>query len=257
MLDLNYAAAEREILKFIRKTVREAGAKGVVVGLSGGVDSSVVGALCVRALGKDRVVGLLLPSDFTPHDDIEDASTLADTWGVIHHRVNISKIAEQFYSSMELGADKISRANVQARIRMVLTYYVANSLDLLVAGTGDKSEEILGFFSKFGDGGVDFLPIAHLYKTQVRALGARLGLPERVFNKPASPQLWPGHRAADELPSDYDKLDPLLYYLFDAKLPPSRAAKKAGASPEIVKGVMTMHRTSAHKRSLPPMVKPW
>jgi len=203
------------------------------------------------------VTALLLPSDFTPASDVQDAEAMAAQWGVRTYRANVSGIADKFLAAFELEGDRIARANIQARVRMVLGYYVANSLGLLVAGTGDKSEDLLGFFTKFGDGGVDFLPIAHLYKTQVRALGARLGIPQRVVNKPASPQLWPGHRAADELPADYDKLDPLLCYIFDKKLPLAAAAKKAGLGRDTAKEVVRMHLSSAHKRAVPPMVRPW
>jgi len=197
-----------------------------------------------------------MPSEFTPEEDLEDAAALAKTWGVRTFRANISRIVDQFYSALDVGRDRIAKANVQARVRMVLCYYVANTLGLLVAGTGDRSESSVGFFTKHGDGGVDFLPIAHLYKTQVRALGAKLKIPERMVAKTASPRLWPGHRAADELPADYDRLDPLLYYLFDAKLSPAVAARKAGVKPEMARRVLEMHTDSAHKRALPPMVRP-
>jgi NAD+ synthase len=257
ILGINYPSAEREILRFIRRTVREAGAKGVVLGLSGGIDSAVVGALCVKALGKERVTVLIMPSDFTPEADTEDAKALASKWGVKTHIANVSLIAEALSSTFGIEGGKIPRANVQARIRMVLNYFVANSFGLLVAGTGDKSEDLLGYFTKFGDGGVDLLPIAHLYKTQVRELGKKLGLPERIVNKPASPQLWPGHTAAEELPADYERLDPLLFYLFDAKLPLAAAVKKAGVGTDLARAVMKLHRSSAHKRRMPPMVKPW
>lgn len=254
-LDIDYASAEREILGFIRKIVKGSGAKGVVLGLSGGIDSAVVGALCVKALGKERVTALLMPAAFTPRADIEDAAALAKLWGVRTYRAEVSGIAERVYAAVELEGSRVSRANVLARVRMALNYYVANSLGLLVAGTGDKSESLLGYFTKLGDGGVDFLPIAHLYKTQVRRLGARLGIPERVVTKPASPQLWPGHTAAEELPADYDRLDPLLHYLFDEKMPPAAAARKAGVGLELARAVMKLHRASAHKRALPPMVR--
>lgn len=257
ILKVNYPSAEREIVSFIRRIVRDAGAKGVVLGLSGGIDSAVVGALCVKALGKEKVTVIIMPSDFTPAADTEDAKALASNWGVKTYLTNISLIAQALSGALGFDGGKIPMANVQARVRMVLNYFVANSFGLLVAGTGDKSEDLLGYFTKFGDGGVDLLPIAHLYKTQVRELGRSLGLPERVVNKPASPQLWPGQTAAQELPADYDRLDPLLYYLFDAKLSPTAAAKKAGVGADIARAVMKLHLSSAHKRRTPPMVKPW
>jgi NAD+ synthase len=251
-LAFDEAAETRRILSFIRRTVRKAGARGVAVGLSGGVDSAVVGALCVKALGSERVVAVQMPSKYTPAADERDAEALVRKWGVRTVRVEISALADELVSSLGCRPGRIAKANVQARIRMTILYCVANSENLLVAGTGDRSEEATGFFTKFGDGGVDFLPIAHLYKTQVRALGAHLGLQRDVFDKPASPQLWSGHTAAEELPADYDKLDIVLYYLFDAKLPAREAASRAGMDPSVVERVLGMHRQTAHKRALPP-----
>ena len=251
-LSLDPAKEIARITKFIRGTVKAAGAEGVVVGLSGGVDSAVVGALCVRALGKDRVTVVLMPSKFTPQADVEDAEVLAYTWGVRVKRVEISPLADSITSSFDFEPGRVPSANVQARTRMVILYFLSNSSNLLVAGTGDRSEELLGFFTKFGDGGVDFLPVAHLYKTQVRALGRHLGLPERVVTKPASPGLWPGHTAAEELPADYDALDPLLCFMFDRGLTPREAAKRSGVTPPLARKAMEMHEKTEHKRSLPP-----
>lgn len=251
ILKIDAAKETRRIARFVSETVRDASADGVVVGLSGGVDSAVVGALCVRALGKEKVTAMLMPSRFTPAGDLEDAEVLAYTWGVRVKKVEISSLTDSLISAFDFDSDRVARANVQARVRMAILYLVSNTEHLLVVGTGDRSEELLGFFTKWGDGGVDFLPIAHLYKTQVRALGKHLGLPEKVVNKPASPGLWPGHTAAEELPADYDKLDPLLYYLFDRKLPPTKAAAKAGATLVMAKEVLEMHRKTEHKRSVP------
>ena len=125
----------------------------------------------------------------------------------------------------------------------------------LVAGTGDRSEILIGFYTKYGDGGVDFLPIAHLFKTQVRELGAQLGLPRNIVAKPSSPQLWPGHRATDEIPADYDKLDLVLHHVFDRRASARTAAAKAGVERSVVDEVLDMHRRSEHKRSLPPGLK--
>jgi len=257
ILKLDYASVEKEIVDFIAKVVREPGAKGVAIGLSGGIDSAVVGALCVKALGKDKVVALLMPSEYTPEEDIADAKNLVASWGVRAHVFNISGIASQFFSSVDVEGDKVAKGNAHARLRMMTNYYVANVMKLLVAGTGDRSEDLLGFFTKYGDGGVDFLPIAHLYKTQVRALGQHLGLPDRIVEKPPSPRLWPGHLATDELPADYATLDPVLYCLFDAKMQPDVAAREAGVSRSVVDSVLRMHRESQHKRSYPLMLRPW
>jgi NAD+ synthase len=258
-LSLDYEKVEEEILRFIRKIVADAGAKGAVIGLSGGIDSAVVGALCVRALGKDKVVGILMPVSHTPVKDTEDGRAMAKKWGIKLYEVGIDSIFDSFVTSMPefKGENKIAKANVKARIRMVINYNIANSHGMLVAGTGDKSEDLIGFFTKFGDGGVDFLPIAHLYKTQVRELGAHLGLPRSVCTKPSSPQLWPGHRAVDEIPIEYERLDPVLSGLFDEKLPPKEVAERTGVDLKVVEDVVKRHRASAHKRSYPPMLGTW
>jgi NAD+ synthase len=241
-----------KIASFIQRVVAEASAKGAVVGLSGGIDSSVTGALCVKALGRKNVIGLLMPSDHTPKEDIQDALALAETWRIRSEQIRISKAVRALKETAKIAGTRIARANVEARVRMVILYYYANSLGYLVAGTDDKSENTIGFYTKFGDGGVDFLPISHLYKTQVRELGAHLGLPRRLVQKPASPQLWPGHKATDEIPADYDRLDMALHYLFDLKRTPREAAAKAGITLSAVEKIMQMHRRSEHKRKMPP-----
>jgi NAD+ synthase len=251
-LRIDAARETEKITSFIGKVVGEALANGVVVALSGGIDSSVVGALCTRAVGRGKVLGLFLPSDHTPKEDMDDARSLAQSWGIRTETVKISKIAATLTESAHEEGTKIAKANVEARVRMTICYYFANTMGYLVVGTGDKSEELLGFFTKGGDGQVDFLPIAHLYKTQVRQLGAHLGLPRRVVEKPASPQLWPGHKAADELPADYDRLDPVLHSLFDLKERPREAAARGKVPVDVVKRALEMHDRTAHKRSMPP-----
>jgi NAD+ synthase len=257
-LALDYSEAEAEILEFIRKVVLNAGASGAVVGLSGGIDSSVVGCLCVRALGREKVIGIMMPASHTPKQDVKDAAALAKDWGIKNYEVGIDQISSAFLGSIPLkGKSRLAEANVKARTRMVINYYFANTLGMMVAGTGDRSEDMIGYFTKFGDGGVDFLPIAHLYKTQVRQLGAHLGLPAHVVQKPASPQLWPGHRATDEIPIEYERLDLVLHGLFDLKLQPEEVAERCGVALRTVELVLRKHRESAHKRVFPPMLRGW
>lgn len=172
-LDLDAAADE---IAFIRTTVGASGASGVVVGLSGGVDSSLVVVLCVRAIGAQKVLGLIMPAAFTPESDLDDARELASSLGVRTHEIRIDPIAEAFAKTLgiehEAMSQRIPVANILARIRMIILYYYANLNNLLVVGTGDRSEDLIGYFTKYGDGGADLLPISHLYKTQVRALAS-------------------------------------------------------------------------------------
>jgi len=247
-----------ETLKFIRKVVEEANASGVVVGLSGGVDSSLTAALCTRALGRERVLGILMPTSFTPKEDIEDAYEMAEMLGIRIRRVDIDGICEAFLKAMGFSGEspemKMPLANLRARIRMVILYFYANAYNMLVAGTGDLSESLIGFFTKYGDGAADFLPIAHLYKTQVRKLAEYLGIPKRIAFKPSSPQLYPGHKLLDEVPIDYDELDPVLVGLFERGLPPEQVSEETNVPLEIVLDIKSRHEKTRHKRELPPRI---
>ncbi|MEM2873004.1 MAG: NAD+ synthase [Nitrososphaerales archaeon] len=256
-LRIDCQKAEHEILEFIKKMVREANAKGVIVGLSGGIDSSVVAALCVKALGSNRVLGLLMPDrGITPASDVKDAKNLASKLGIKTYTIHIDAVVKTFLDSIPLeNKDRIPIANLRARIRMVIDYFFANSLDYLVVGTGDRSEALIGYFTKYGDGGVDFLPIVHLYKTQVRQLGKCLGLPENIVNKPSSPRLWKGQRATDEIPVDYDTLDLILYAMFDLKMGDKEIASELKVPLEIIREVKRRYNKSMHKRVYPPSLR--
>ncbi|MEM3436942.1 MAG: NAD+ synthase [Nitrososphaerales archaeon] len=256
-LKIDCQKTENEIIEFIRKIVKDANARGVVVGLSGGIDSSVTVTLCVRALGPDRVIGLLMPDPgITPVSDVKDAKNLASKLGIKIYTIHIDAIVKAFLDSIPLKSkDRIALANLRARIRMIINYFFANSLDYLVVGTGDRSEALIGYFTKYGDGGVDFLPIVHLYKTQVRQLGKYLGLPENIISKPSSPRLWKGQKATDEIPIDYDILDLILYAMFDLKMRDSEIALKLNIPLKIVQEVQRRYNESIHKRTYPPSIR--
>ncbi len=259
LFKLNLEETTNEIIEFIRKIVKNANASGVVLGLSGGVDSSLVAALCVRALGKEKVLGVIMPTEFTPPQDIEDARDLAELLGIRTELVNIHDIEEAFFRGLHCvqkdPKHKIPMANIRARIRMVILYYYANLNNYLAAGTGDRSEALIGYFTKYGDGAADFLPIRHLYKSQVRELARHLGVPERIACKPSSPQLYPGHKVTDEIPLAYEKLDPVLVGLFDLKLPPKEVSRRTGVPLKVINEVLRRFTASKHKREYPPAVK--
>lgn len=259
VLEIDPVKVTNEITKFIRKIVKEANTDGVVVGLSGGLDSSVVAELCVRALGQDSVLGILMPAEFTPKEDIEDAKELGRQLGIKTLLINIQEIVESFFRALHCDRknvkQKIPMANIHARARMVILYYYANLRNYLVAGTGDRSEALIGYFTKYGDGAADFFPIIYLYKTQVRKLAEHLGIPERIVCKPSSPQLYPGHKATDEIPLNYDRMDPVLVGLFDHGFPPTKVSQITGVPIEVVKEVMQRFNTSKHKREYPPMIR--
>ncbi|MEM1550991.1 MAG: NAD+ synthase [Candidatus Bathyarchaeia archaeon] len=256
---LDFEKTINEITNFIKDTVNGSNASGIVLGLSGGIDSSLVAALCARALGGDRVLGIIMPTSFTPKEDIEDAIKLARTLGIRYKIQNIDEICGSFIRSLGIDpADpkvKMPLANLRARVRMVILYFYANLYNYLVAGTSDKSEYLIGFFTKYGDGAADFFPIRHLYKTQVRELAAYLGLPERIVKKPSTPQLYPGHKITDELPVDYLIIDPILVGLFEKKLTHEEVSRILDVPREIVEDIMHRHFRSMHKRLHPPALE--
>ncbi|HEX4920973.1 MAG TPA: NAD+ synthase, partial [Candidatus Bathyarchaeia archaeon] len=259
--ELDWDKVRDEITLFIQTTVDASHAKGCVIGMSGGVDSSLVAGLLTLALGKAKVLGVMMPAQFTPKTDLEDAQALADQLQIRSVLVPIQPIADSFAKALAIPKDsqkaRIPLANILARARMTTLYYYANLHNYLVAGTGDRSEDLIGYFTKYGDGGVDFRPISHLYKTQVRELARHLQIPLNIVTKPSSPQLYPGHRATDEIPVDYDRLDKILRLLFDEGRAASEVARTEGVSQRIVEDVLSRYRVSAHKRSYPTMVRPW
>ncbi|RLG41944.1 MAG: NAD(+) synthetase [Thermoproteota archaeon] len=241
------------ICEFTRDLVRRAGAKGVVLGISGGVDSCTTAALMVKALGRERVLGLLLPEEgVTPREDLEDATNLAKRLRIRYETLEISGIVREYLRLLP-RSDLIAEGNLKPRIRMTILYYYANSLNYLVAGSGDRSEILIGYFTKYGDGGVDFLPIGGLFKTQVRQLGAYLGVPDRITAKPSSPRLWKGHLAEKELGMTYEEIDLILHALFDLKLSVEEASRETGLERDKVLKVLKMHEESKHKREMPPI----
>jgi NAD+ synthase len=258
-LNLEYDKIADEITAFIKKTVNAAYAKGVIIGLSGGLDSSVVASLCVRSLGKEKVLGVLMPAEFTPQNDTADAEELANQLSIQTELIPIQQISEVFFKKLgcdpKVSEQKIPAANILARIRMIMLYYYANLYGYLVVGTGDRSEMLIGYFTKYGDGGVDFMPISHLYKSQVRELAKHLSIPEKIVHKPSSPQLYQGHKLTDELPLDYDKLDLILFGFFDCKLSIYKISKLTGVSTEVVENILVRFAKSKHKRASPPVLK--
>jgi NAD+ synthase len=234
---------------FIREEVRVSGTKGLVLGLSGGLDSSMAVKACVDAVGPEAVLGLVLPeTGVTPEEDVRDASELAVRLGVATVDIDLAPVLKCFVSI--LPEDRLAVANLKARVRMTLLYYFANLQSRLVVGTGDRSEILLGYFTKHGDGGVDLLPLGGLYKTELRLLAGHLGLPASVVKKASSPRLWKGQTAEGELGVSYEVADRILSLLVEEGLPPSKVKAKLGLGQE-VDLVASRVASSGHKREMP------
>ena len=243
-----------KITKFIKEKVEEAKANGVVVGLSGGIDSSVTAYLCVKALGKDKVLGLIMPEKNTNPKDIEHAKMVAEKLGIKYIISDITDILKAFGAGGYVPTkefDKIADGNLKARIRMCLLYYSANKYNLLVAGTSNKSEIYVGYGTKHGDIACDIRPIGNLFKTEVRELAKYLGVPKEIIEKPPSAGLWEGQTDEGELGIKYETLDEILK-LYEKGKTPEEIHKETNIPLETIEYVFDLIKKNEHKRTLPP-----
>ncbi len=265
MRSLNIEKVKLDIQEWIKNYISSAKADGVVIGLSGGIDSSVVASLCVRALGKEKVLGVSLPCESNPQD-FEDAKLIANQLGIEIIKIDITPLFNEFKDSIisslevtkfniinireDMWSDNIlALANVKPRLRMTTLYYIGQSLGLyLIAGTGNRTEIAIGYFTKYGDGAVDFELMGDLYKCEVRELAKHLNIPEKIIKKPPSAGLWKGQTDEDEIGISYDILDEIIYRI-DNNLDMN------DLNEENVFKVKNMMRSSFHKKTLPPIFK--
>lgn len=252
-LDFTHTDYEKiafRITRFISENVKSREKKGVVIGLSGGLDSSVCLVLAARALSKSRILGLIMPErGVTPQEDIDNAYEVAKKFKIRHKEIQIDSAKKILLRN--LPTDKLSGGNISARLRMALLFHYAGMENLLVLGTSDKSEIMIGYFTKYGDGAADILPIGELYKTQVRLLANKLGLSNKIANQPSSPRLWKGHVAEKELGLTYDEIDTILEYSLAGDL------DKCTLNKAKIKKVMELVRKSSHKRERIPVCDPF
>jgi NAD+ synthase len=245
----------------MRRYLAATGARGFVVGLSGGIDSAIVARLAQLA-APGAVVAVLLPCHSDPQDE-HDARLVAKHFSLTTARVDLSATydtlvadaqaaLESLPAQMRLGASteapatddpraRFPLANIKPRLRMTTLYFIANSLDYLVAGTGNRSELAVGYFTKYGDGGTDMLPIGHLLKSEVRALARELNVPSSIIERTPSAGLWAGQTDEEEMGFSYFDLE---HYLEEGP---------QGVSPALAMRMERLIRASDHKRQLPPM----
>jgi len=256
MKNISYPEIKDKIVAFISSGVTRSGAKGAVIGLSGGIDSALTAFLTVSALGKENVLGLLLPEKgISSKQDIDDAIEVANILGIEYKIIEISPVLASFSSAIPIFDNKAKTANgnLKARTRMCILYYHANLMGRMVVGTGNKTELLLGYFTKYGDGGVDIEPIGDLYKTRVRGLSKYMGIPARIIEKTPTAGLWPGQTDESELGVSYDMADQILTMLVDEKKNISEI--KAKFPPGIVDKLAARISASGHKRMPPPVIE--
>jgi NAD+ synthase len=232
----------KKLVEWLKGKADAAGAKGAVFGMSGGIDSSVIAALCIRAFPKTSL-GLIMPC-YSAEEDREHAGLVSKAFTVPTRLAPLDKIFDEYQKLLpDFKADapqkRLAQANLKARLRMVTLYYAANELNYLVAGSGNRSELTVGYFTKYGDSGVDLLPIGNLVKEQVKALATYLHVPQVIIDKPPTAGLWPGQTDEGEMGFTYEALD---NYILTGKAPA-----------ELKKRIDAMNARSAHKRTTAPI----
>ncbi len=220
--------------QWLCEQVKNAGAKGIVLGLSGGIDSSVLAALGRKALGREGVLGVIMPCHSIAEDE-SDARLLADALDINFERVDLSEVFDSLCGRVNSSLDPLTRSNIKARLRMVTLYAFAQSRNLLVCGTSNRSEYETGYFTKYGDSGVDLMPLANFLKREIRAMARELNVPERIITKAPSAGLYEGQTDESDMGFTYDVLDE---YLASGRIDDPRAKER----------IDVMRRRSEHKR---------
>jgi NAD+ synthase len=246
--------ARSTIEQFLRAHALGGGRDGVVIGLSGGIDSALTARLAAEALGPAHVLGLLLPDAAFPPELLTETEEYARSLGIETLTIRIDPIERAFATALPGPSDVVTLGNTKARIRMVLGYAVARRRQRLVAGTGNKSELLLGYFTKHGDGGVDLLPIGDLYKTELRELAAELHLPEAIRHRPPTAGLWDGQTDEEELGAPYEVVDRILRGLEELRSE-SEIVAATGIPADRVRDIARRVEAGRHKRRPAPVAK--
>lgn len=252
-LEINCATVENKIINFINKSIKESSLKGAVVAVSGGLDSAVTLSLTVNALGPKNVTVLHLPErDITPKQDTMDVMLHCKMLNLTCNTLDITSILHV----MQHKLPKITYnhrtcfGNIKARTRMTLVYFYANACGKMVIGTSNKTELLTGFFTKYGDGGVDLLPLGDLFKTQIRQLARYLNLPQNIIDKPPSPGFFPGQTDEEELGLDYSTIDKILYS-WEQRYSNEEISKKLNLNIAIIRSIEKRVKINEHKRKFP------
>ena len=250
VLNLDLPEVERRIERFIQDYVEKTKTEGIVLGMSGGIDSCTVAGLAAEALGGGKVLGLMLPEKETrTQKDVEHARLVAKKFKIRTETIDITPTLGAFYKGIPIFDPEnwVCKGNIKARTRMIFIYYYANKLNMLVCGSSDKSETMMGYFTKWGDAAGDIYPTMDLYKTQVRRLALHLGIPKEVAKKPSTPALWPNQLAEDELGIKYEQLDLILYGL-ERFMQPEEIASQLQVDKRVIEKIKSRWLLAEHKR---------
>lgn len=252
-LSLNTDIVQKLLVDFIRDETHNAGFKKGIIGLSGGIDSTVSAYLAVKALGAENVLGVMMPYKSSNPSSKSDAEHVARELGIRTELVDITPIVDAYIQKAN-GTDQLRAGNVMARQRMIVLYDVSSRERGLVIGTSNKTEIFLGYGTLFGDTACAINPLGDLYKTQVWQLAEAMGVPKHLIEKKPSADLWEGQTDEGEFGFTYKKADHLLYFMIDERRSMTEL-KEMGFEPELVERVKTMVMKNQFKRRLPLIAK--
>lgn len=248
---LNCEKTKCNIVDFIKSKVSESKSKGIVIGLSGGIDSTLAAYLACEAVGKENVFGVSMPSTTTPTEDKIHAIEIAQELGIKYKEIAIDSVLNEYLSVTQLDNYNLAIGNLKARIRMSIIYYYANHNNYIVCGTGNRSEILIGYFTKHGDGACDIEPIGNLYKTDVFKLSEFLNIPKEIIEKPPRAGLWDNQTDEDEIGMSYDLLDQILYLSTEKYMKNNEIANRLNISAEEVDMIINKIIRNKHKSKVP------
>ncbi|MGD2057536.1 MAG: NAD+ synthase [Anaerolineales bacterium] len=252
-LKINTDLAQSILTSFIEVEIKRAAFEHAVIGISGGVDSSLSCFLAAKALGPENVLALHMPYETTPDEATRHATQVIEITGVQHKNIEIAPLVDPIFERLP-EADRVRRGNIMARMRMILLYDQSVDFDALVVGTSNKTEILLGYTTLFGDNACALNPLGDLYKTQIWQLARAMQVPEEIVEKPPSADLWVGQTDEGELGFTYANVDQLLYLLIDQRYSP-QACIEAGFDESFVHEVVRRVQRTQYKRMLPPIAK--
>lgn len=247
-LDLNKTISK--IKQFISSGLEKSGLNGFVIGLSGGIDSALSAALAVKAVGKDKVLGLIMPYRTSSDKSEEDARELIKKTGIEYRKIEISPMIDAYYNRIDEN-NRLRAGNKMARERMSILFDIAHEMNLMVLGTGNRTEICLGYTTWYGDSACSINPIGQLYKTEVRQMAKVLGIPDQIITKSPSADLWAGQTDEGEIGVLYEKIDLILGSIVDDGIFSKLELINLGYSEKDVTKVIRLLNKNAFKRSLP------
>ena len=238
------------IKKFLVDKLDQSGLTGYVVGISGGIDSALSAKLAVEAVGREKVMGLILPYRTSSESSVKDALNLVDRFGIEYREIDISPMIDAYFPRIDV-TNRLRAGNKMARERMAILFDIARELDRLVLGTGNRTEICLGYTTWYGDSACSVNPVGELYKTEVRMIAGFLGIPDYIVKKIPTADLWSGQTDEGEIGVTYDNIDRLLRRLIDDGVLSRSELKSEGFIVAEIDRVVSMLNKNSFKRRLP------